>query len=149
MNEGMGTGKTLQSLAIAEGYAVHKYLKKYPGKTLKDAYSDLSAVNYRNIVMCPPHLVEKWKAECEKEIPFVNATIISNLRDLIRIRKAGKERRGREFYIVSKDFAKLGNMDRPTPVKVRRNHPYYYKMCTSCEHLEPTYAKACSSCKST
>lgn len=149
INEGMGTGKTLQALAIAEGYANLKAMRTHPGMSLKELYSDMDAVKYRNIVMCPSHLVEKWKAECEAEIPYAKATIISTLEDLVKIKKAGLRRTGKEFYIISKDFAKLGNMERPTPVKMRKDIPYYYKECTECGRQVCAPVKKCPECSST
>lgn len=148
INEGMGTGKTLQALSIAEGYANLKALRMHPGMSLKDLYSDMGAVKYRNIVMCPSHLVEKWKAECEAEIPYAKATIISTLEDLVKIKKAGIQRIGKEFFIISKDFAKLGNMERPTPVKMRSHIPFYYKECTECGAQVCAPVKRCM-CSST
>lgn len=58
VNEGMGCGKTIQGAALCEAVGVAKALNKQKGATLKDIYErGAEGVNYRNIVMCPGHLV--------------------------------------------------------------------------------------------
>lgn len=147
MAEGMGCGKTVQAAAICDGYAVQQYMKKHPNETLKDVYSDPEKIRYRNIVMCPGHLVEKWKSEIEKEVPYSNVKILRDFKDLIDIRNRGKERTEKEYYIMSKDFAKLSYMSRPVPYQVKRNLPVYQMWCEECKTLQLP-AKTCKNCKS-
>ena len=146
--QGMGCGKTVQAAAICDGYEVNQYLKKHPKETLKDAYSYLDKVCYRHIVMCPGHMVEKWKSEIEKEVAYAKVKILREFSDLIDIRNRGRERTEKEFYIMSKDFAKLSYMARPVPYQVKRNIPIYMVRCEDCKHVQYP-DKTCNSCKST
>lgn len=145
--EGMGCGKTVQAAAICDGYAVSQYIKKHPNETLKDVYSDPGKIRYRNIVMCPGHLVEKWKSEIEKEVPYSKVRILRDFKDLIEIRNRGIKRTEKEFFVMSKDFAKLSYMSRPVPYQVKRNLPVYQMICEECKTLQLP-AKNCKSCKS-
>ena len=76
---------------------------------------DESLVKYRNLVMCPGHLLEKWKGEIERQIPYAKATIVTDFSQLLELRKRGSQRFGKEFYILSKDFAKLSYSLKPVP----------------------------------
>ena len=114
--EGMGTGKTAQAAAICESYFVQKETRR-SHKALKDIYMDESLVKYRNLVMCPGHLLEKWKGEIERQIPYAKATIVTDFSQLLELRKSGSQRVGKEFYILSKDFAKLSYSLKPVPKK--------------------------------
>ena len=60
----------------------------------------------RTIVMCPGHLVKKWRREIIKTIPHAKAQILRKLGDVMKIdtETVNKEP---EYYIVSKDRAKL------------------------------------------
>lgn len=118
LNMGMGTGKTICSIAMAEQFFNQKYLKSHPGSTIKDVYKDGGRVHYRNIVMCPGHLVKKWKETIEKEVPFAKASIIEDLSQLIEIQANGSTRTGREWYVIGKDKAKLSYQSIPVPAKV-------------------------------
>lgn len=118
LNEGMGVGKTLQSLSIVESCFIERFLEQNPDKTLKDALQLPDKINYRVIVMAPGHLIEKWAQEIKDEIPFAKPVILNDFSQLVKIRDAGKERHGREFYIIGKDFCKLGNQISPIPTKV-------------------------------
>ena len=129
-NEGMGCGKTLQGVATIDGYFNEEYLRKNPGKTLKDCYAK-GAVNYRVIVMAPGHLVEKWAEEIETEVPLAKAIILRDFSQLVEIREKGKERNGKEYYILSKDFCKLGEQNSPIPSMVKKVYPSA-KFCKDC-----------------
>ena len=107
LNNGMGTGKTIEGASICEAYHVEKWLRSHPDKSLKDAYSAPENINYRVIVMCPGHLVLKWASEISREIPFSKVTVLKDISQVVDIRAKGIKRNGREFYILSKDFAKL------------------------------------------
>ncbi len=147
MAEGMGCGKTVQAAAICDGYAVKQYQKKHPGESLSEIYSDPEKVKYRNIVMCPGHMVEKWKSEIEKEVPYSKVKILREFKDLIEIRNRGRERTEKEFYVMSKDFAKLSYASRPVPFQVKRNLPIYQVLCTDCNTLQYP-ANQCRVCRS-
>ncbi len=120
LNCGMGCGKTIMGIGVVEGYANQKWLDTHPGKTLKDMY--LSAPEdqpkYRTVIMPPGHLVEKWKREILREVPGAQVEILSTLKQLAELRLRGKEPQGREWYIISKDFCKLGFSESPIPVNM-------------------------------
>ena len=83
----MGTGKTLMGAALA-------YLH------LKD--------RYRALIMCPGHLVDKWAREVESTIPGATARIVWRVSDLIPFKSDRTPPRGREYFIIPRDRAKLG-----------------------------------------
>lgn len=147
LNEGMGTGKTAQAAGICEGYFIKKYFKSNPGKTIRDAYLEEGTINYRNIVMCPGHLVQKWADHIKDEIPYARVTILNNFSQLIEIKKRGIKRNGREFFVISKDFAKLSYQSKPTPRK-RRFGNLMKKVCNECGEEIPGTENVCRSCKS-
>jgi len=81
------------------------------GKSLIGACVPFVATNgnspARVIVMCPGHLVRKWRSEITKTIPNAKAQIIRKLKDVLEI-DISKANKYPEYYIVSKDRAKLG-----------------------------------------
>lgn len=118
LNEGMGCGKTIQGIGSVELYHIREYMKKHPKVTLEEMYRDPEAIKYRAIVMAPSHLVEKWKEEIEAEIIYANVKILKTLSDVMEIQAAGKKPSGKEWYIVSKEFIKLGELQSPSPTIV-------------------------------
>ena len=128
--EGMGCGKTLQGATMADAYFNEKWITSHPGKGLKECFES-GEVAYRNIVMAPSHLVEKWKAEIEDEIPYSRAVIIRDFNQLLQIRQRGVARTGREWYLISKDFCKLGSQYSPIPTDVSSKYPTL-KYCADC-----------------
>lgn len=145
---GTGTGKTLQSSSAAEMLYVGKWLEQNPGKTLADAYAHDGIINYRHIVMCPGHLVEKWKESIEEEIPYAKAVIIKTFQQLIDIREAGRERKnGKEFYIMSKDFCKLSYQRVPSPKKMGTRYIDFFH-CKDCNGAYASQADGCALCGS-
>jgi len=146
LNEGMGVGKTCQAFSICEGYFVEKYLRTHPGSVLRDAYTDRNIIKYRNIVMCPGHMVEKWASEIAKQVPFVKVHILSDFGQLIKLRRVGSLRTGREFWVVSKDFAKLSYMQSPTPVKMSYKRKIHMKECDNCGESFFTPGRRCPLC---
>lgn len=129
LNMGMGTGKTIQAATISDGLA-NAMAMRSSKKSLKEIYEQ-GGVRYRNIIMCPPHLVEKWCAEIRSEIPDATATAITEFKQLVMIREQGKARRGREFYVISKDFAKLSYQSRPCVYQYGARKPKGY-VCNRC-----------------
>lgn len=85
INGEMGTGKTLLGAAIP-------YVLEEGRPT-------------RALVMCPGHLVHKWNREIKNTIPGAKTFVIRSISDLRRIRKKPQ---GIEYYVISKDRAKLG-----------------------------------------
>ena len=147
LNYGMGTGKTIIGAALAEAYFVKKWLRVNKDKTLKDAYMNEEAIRYRNIILCPGHLVSKWKSEIEEELPLTKVEIISEFKQLVEIRKKGMSRNGREFYIMSKDFGKLSYQSRPT-VKKRISGTIMKKICSDCGDEYFKAGHTCPECSS-
>ena len=130
LNEGMGTGKTIQGAAACEAASVGTML--HGGADLKSVYMSRDSVNYRNIVMCPPHLLHKWEEEVKSEVPYANAVVLKTFEQVLELWKKGPERTGKDFYIMSKDFAKLSYSEKPIPTRVIKGKLKYRK-CTSCE----------------
>ena len=59
----------------------------------------------RVLVICPPHLVPKWKREIEQTVPFVRAAIVESITDLERLRLSIGS--GPLFAVMSRERAKL------------------------------------------
>ncbi len=137
MVEGMGCGKTLQGSGIVDAYFNQKWLDQNPNKTLKDAYES-GEVKYRNIMMAPSHLVEKWREEILSEIPGTKVTIIDDFSKLVSLRANGKERTGKEWYLISKDTCKLGSQVSPIPTTVGWKYPTlcYCKDCMDAKNTK-------------
>ncbi len=132
LNEGMGVGKTLQAYSVVESYCVEEFVRKHPGTTLKDVYSDKNLIKYRAIIICPGHLVEKWKNEIEAEIPYAKVEILCDgIKQLVKLREQGKPK-GKEFYIISKDFAKMGAELSPVPTQIK-SRPVKASVCKACK----------------
>jgi len=91
------------------------------GKTLIGALAAwLMKPNGRTLIMCPGHLVKKWKREIELTVPGAEAHIISTLSDAAAA--ARKPRNGRpQFWVISKETGKLGYFSRPA-LKVKQIH---------------------------
>lgn len=118
MNEGMGTGKTIQSLSVIDGIENQKWLDRHPGSTLSDCFSGSSNVAYRAIVMAPAHLVKKWASEIKNNIPYAKVYTLEQFSDVLAIRERPRKATEKEFYVIGKDFAKLSYMQRPIPTKI-------------------------------
>lgn len=71
-----------------------------------------------NIIMCPGHLVEKWKREIETRLPQSKSVIISNFEELLEVIPEIKNKnRGYHLWLVmSKEAAKYGYEERPAAV---------------------------------
>ena len=134
MNQGMGVGKTIQAIATVEGAKVEDYLKKNPHKTLRDAYEP-DAINYRVIIMAPGHLVEKWASEILEEVPYAKVVTGCGLSDFVSLRASGIKPSGREFYIMSKDTAKLDTLRSPIPTQVK-SMKFCLDICKDCAEEE-------------
>ncbi|MGB9880627.1 MAG: helicase-related protein, partial [Anaerolineae bacterium] len=90
----MGTGKTLISLLAA-----HLYLRD----------------GYRVLVLCPAHLTKKWVREIRNTVPGADAVVIDNWKEALKQFKV-EPPRGRKYYVVSKETAKLGYALKPAAV---------------------------------
>ena len=57
------------------------------------------------LVLCPPHLVPKWKREVEVTVPFARAVIVKSITDMERLRLSTGS--GPLFAVMSRERAKL------------------------------------------
>jgi SNF2 family DNA or RNA helicase len=148
LNHGMGTGKTITAPSVVESFFVRKFLRTNPKATLEDAYKDPHAINYRNIIMCPGHLVQKWADEIKSQVPYAKVTVLSEFSQLVELRERGSKRAGKEYYVLSKDFCKLSYQSIPSPTK-RRTGVVKKKTCADCGAEFVTPGKTCPNCGST
>ena len=65
----------------------------------------------RVLVLCPPHLVGKWKREIEETLPLVRTVIADSITDLEVLRH--QEGSGPQYVVMSHSRAKLGHRFRP------------------------------------
>ncbi|MCR9292019.1 MAG: polymorphic toxin-type HINT domain-containing protein [bacterium] len=114
INGELGTGKTTCSIA-----AVHTHAQGRP---------------YRAIVMCPPHLVEKWKREVQTILPTARPRIIQRYSELTTLARFRCKPVAEEYWIVSESMAKLGAKWRPAVLK-DRSDPEILKCPGCCETL--------------
>ena len=147
LNHGMGTGKTITAPSVVESYFVRKFLRSNPKASLADAYKESGVINYRNIIMCPGHLVQKWADEIKGQVPYAKVTILKEFSQLIELRERGAKRNGKEYYVLSKDFCKLSYQSIPSPTK-RRTGLVKKKTCASCGTEFVTPGHTCPSCGS-
>lgn len=147
LNHGMGTGKTIVAASICESFFVRKWIRSHPGMALKDAYASEGTVVYRNVIMCPGHLVEKWANEIRREIPYAQVTVLRNFSQLIEVRAHGAERMGKEWFVMSKDFGKLSYQSEPTPKKMRYGQ-LKVKECKVCGEEYYLPGHTCPNCES-
>lgn len=134
VNGDMGTGKTLMSCLMVEGYFLEKYMKSNPKASLQEATEN---INYRVAVMCPGHLAAKWKDEIESEIIGASAVVVRHLNELTKLHEHHKGKpTGKLFMIFPKDSTKLGHSMVPIPNKKGKKHVAMYR----CEHCFSEYA---------
>ena len=78
----MGVGKTLMMAGVA--YLRHQ-------------------APFRALVICPPHLVQKWAREVEGTIPGSRVQIIRSFSEMVRLRRLeGTRPVGPEFYVMAR-----------------------------------------------
>lgn len=86
-----GTGKTIMGATLA--VALQKDMR--PGQVV--------------IVLCPPHLVEKWQREAREAAPNINATILTNAQEVSAFMKTAEKHTGKlHIGIISREAAKAG-----------------------------------------
>jgi len=59
----------------------------------------------KTLVVCPPHLVGKWRREVRQTLPSAHAVVAEKIGDLERVLN---EKRRSLFVILSREKAKLG-----------------------------------------
>lgn len=91
---------------------------------------------FRTLVVCPGHLVEKWKREIEATIPDAHVEIIRSWGD-IRHRDPKERPTKPEYLIVSRSRAKLHYLEKPGTIKRVRNGKVVSHRCPKCAHFMP------------
>lgn len=79
------------------------------------------------LVLCPPHLVNKWVREIREIVPLAMAMPLYRLSDVERfvseVKRLGRDNLGRQiptFAVLSREMAKLGSGWRPGYVRRKR-----------------------------
>lgn len=95
----MGCGKT----ALGAGIAYADYGKK-TGST--------------SVIICPSHLVEKWKREVERLVPNGRGYIVKTIKELINLdgKIRAKVKLEHTFIIINKENAKFSYETRPSAI---------------------------------
>ncbi|MBI4236574.1 MAG: DEAD/DEAH box helicase family protein, partial [Chloroflexi bacterium] len=111
------------------------------GKTFIAASAAYLAGFQTVLVLCPPHLVQKWKREVEETVPGAHAAVARSITDLERLRRVTARPL---FAILSRERAKLSYRWRPAVVprwavsggRLLRDdetgEPYKLPCCPSC-----------------
>ena len=144
---GMGCGKSFMSTATIDKFMQDKM---DPQSTMSlSERTQKSAL--RAIYMVPGHLLKKTKREIEVEIPNAQVEIVTDFKQILALKKKPKRPTTKEFYIISKDFAKLEFQKRPMVEKWGRKRVRYVR-CTSCGDTSVTlheyhkHGKTCPQC---
>ena len=85
------------------------------GKTFIAAAAAHMAGFRRILVICPPHLVPKWKREIEQTVPGARAAIVESITDLERLRLSIGS--GPLFAVMSRERAKLSYRWQPAVIE--------------------------------
>ena len=85
------------------------------GKTFIAAAAAHMAGFKRILVLCPPHLVRKWKREVEETVPDARAAIVSSITDLENLRLSIGI--GPLFAVMSRERAKLSYRWQPAVIQ--------------------------------
>jgi len=83
------------------------------GKSLVAAAAAYLAGCRRVLVVCPPHLVRKWRREILQTVPGARVALVRTITDLERARSLGG---GVAFVVCSRERAKLGYRWSPAAV---------------------------------
>ena len=75
------------------------------GKTFIGAAAAHMAGFKRVLILCPPHLVRKWKREVEMTVPLARAAVVTSITDLEKLRLSTGS--GPLFAVMSRERAKL------------------------------------------
>jgi len=105
----MGVGKTLIGIAAAKLCGFRKVL-----------------------VLCPPHLVRKWKREIEQTLPRASASIVRSITELEKV--IASLNPAIHFVIISRERAKLGYRRRPAYAMFLKGESMKYRLlcCPEC-----------------
>lgn len=83
------------------------------GKSFIAAAAAHLAGRRRVFILCPPHLMKKWRREILQTVPGARVAIVRTIRDLERTRSLGGDV---QFVICSREQAKLGYRWMPAAV---------------------------------
>ena len=96
----------------------------------------------RILIICPPHLVPKWKREVEMTVPGVRAAIVESITDLERLRLSVGS--GPLFAVMSREKAKLSY--RWMPAVIQRWAVSRGRLIREEETGEPFRVPCCPDC---
>ena len=96
--------------------------------------------------MCPGHLLEKMERGDRTPDSICKGNDHNRFFQLLEIRKRGSLRVGKEFYILSKDFAKLSYSLKPVPKKEIAKMAYMKKCRNPDCGVENMPVRKCVSC---
>ena len=112
------------------------------GKTFIGAAAAHMAGFERVLVICPPHLVPKWKREIEMTVPLARAAIVESITDLERLRLSVGS--GPLFAVMSRERAKLSY--RWMPAVIQRWATSRGRLLRDEETGEPFRVPCCPDC---
>ena len=112
------------------------------GKTFIGAAAAHMAGFERVLIICPPHLVPKWKREVEMTVPGVRAAIVESITDLERLRLSVGS--GPLFAVMSREKAKLSY--RWMPAVIQRWAVSKGRLLRDEETGEPFRVPCCPDC---
>ena len=112
------------------------------GKTFIAAAAAHLAGFKRVLVLCPPHLVPKWKREVEMTVPGARAVIVKSITDLERLRLSTGS--GPLFAVMSREKAKLSY--RWMPAVIQRWAVSKGRLLRDEETGEPFRVPCCPDC---
>ena len=118
------------------------------GKTalgIASTYVNSKKRNPTNIVMCPGHLVEKWKREIERLYPGAKAVIVEDFDTLLKMDKeiTNKKRDYPLFMVISKDVSKINYVTRPNIIYDKIRHTFVCPHC-GCEFTPINVFHSCN-----
>ena len=96
----------------------------------------------RILIICPPHLVPKWKREVEMTVPGVRTAIVESITDLERLRLSVGS--GPLFAVMSREKAKLSY--RWMPAMIQRWATSRGRLVRDEETGEPFRIPCCPDC---
>ena len=112
------------------------------GKTFIAAAAAHMAGFRRILVLCPPHLVPKWKREVEMTVPGARAVVVKSITDLERLRLSVGS--GPLFVVMSREKAKLSY--RWMPAVIQRWAVSKGRLLRDEETGEPFRVPCCPDC---
>ena len=106
----MGSGKTFMSAAVP--------------------YVHSEGKPFRVLVMSPAHLIEKWEREIKNTVPEAKVYILDSWKDILKLR-IDTPKEGYEYYIISKDKAKLHYSEKPAVIEQKHLKRIICPICGS------------------